>query len=448
MPGLAALSSLRLPFALATCRVHAPLVRVRAAAQPTFSRVATSAASASRLDAPLAAHVLATHDLLLLRSPDRGRLLAATAPISAGDAALSEDPLVAVASPLSAESACSVCFRALAAPGRLACAGDCGARFCSPACLASSRAPGSSHEALCGGGGSGSAADVEPLRLLDAFCAEHSVNFPRVAAAMLGASLGSGDFAGFWTRTNGLASVSLGAAADEDFPRALHASFRLVRGAVASRLGGDTEGFFGQVFNLRAYARLMGTLRLNAFSVACPIDMPHVPAPPAPAAPLPSLVSPIVSTLAAKFSAEAGGEARTGAAATGDSGGCCSTDPASPADSASCGSDPASCDSHGDDSGSALRAAERAPGGGTALYHVASLLNHSCEPNLDLFMAPRAHLSLRANRAIGEREELTITYVDANLPVDVRRKTLRHGYGFDCRCARCARDMRATGRRL
>ena len=114
----------------------------------------------------------------------------------------------------------------------------------------------------------------------------------------------------------------------------------------------------------------------------------------------------------------------------------------------SCGDEEAASCASGGDAGSVLRAAERAPGAGTALFEAASLLNHSCEPNLGVALSPGAHLSLFASRDVAAGEELTISYVDAGLDVDTRRRALRHGYGFECRCARCDRDMRASGRRL
>jgi len=415
----------------------------------------------SPLDAAAAALVFDAHGLVLLRAPGRGRLLAAAAAARAGDVLLSEPPLVAVASPLSlsAESTCARCFRGLPRAGAPQCAGACGARFCSPACLAAAQASGGAHEALCGGvgaasSGGGDRVGSSALATLDAFCIEHSINFPRVAAAALAASLASGDLVAYWEKVNALASLTPGA--DEALPRSFHASYGLVRAAVGARLGGDTEGFFAHAFPLRSYARLMGTLRLNAFSVACPIDAPRAPAA-APAvthaAQAPSLRSPVVSTLAAAAAAErAASDVASGAGGGGADGGAaagCCTPPGDGAEAASCGSDAASCGSGGGDDG-ALRAAERRPGDGTALYFAASFINHSCDPSLEVVMAPGAHLSLRARRAIAAGEELTIAYVDdAGLLPERRRAALRHGYGFECACERCVAEARtAAGRRL
>lgn len=77
-------------------------------------------------------------------------------------------------------------------------------------------------------------------------------------------------------------------------------------------------------------------------------------------------------------------------------------------------------------------------GSGTAVYMLPSLLNHSCEPNVDaLWRDGDATLTLAARRDIAAGEELSITYIDADLPVAERRQMLHHGYGFNCRCPAC-----------
>ena len=315
------------------------------------------------------------------------------------------------------EPCCAHCFRALGGAA-CACAG-CGARYCSGACRDAAGA--GAHGVLCG----------PEERTLNAFCLEHSLNFPRAAAAALALSLaaqqhtGGREFGSYWAAVNSLASLTLGPT--EALPASFAASYGLMRRAVGARLGGDTEAFFGAAFPLRAYARLMGTLRLNAFSVACPIDRPAQPQPqPAPAPLVPPVLAPAPPGAAAAAAAAAPGAA---APATSDAAGCCSTDGAD-AGAPSCGGEEASACASGGDAGSVLRAAERAPGAGTALYESASLLNHSCEPNLGVALSPGAHLSLFASRDIAAGEELTISYVDAALDVDTRRRALRHGYGF------------------
>jgi hypothetical protein len=77
-------------------------------------------------------------------------------------------------------------------------------------------------------------------------------------------------------------------------------------------------------------------------------------------------------------------------------------------------------------------------GAGTAIYGLPSLLNHSCEPNLDaVWRDGDAKLSLICRRPISAGEELTITYIDSGAPLADRRAELQHAYGFTCRCEMC-----------
>jgi hypothetical protein len=297
---------------------------------------------------------------------------------------------------------------------------DCGSKFCSKECKSIAFGQGSTHDVLCGNTGK----KPEALLLLNTFCKEHNLNFPRVAAAAVAKSLTS-NFEDFWIKTNRLASLSLGA--EETLPASFTTSFTLVKQAVSRGLGGDTEAFFTHAFNLRAYARFMGTLRLNAISIKCPLN--------------------------GKIEDEEEDHRKqsisTSTMITNSVNGCCSTstEPATTTTtsiapvSSSCGSDPSSCSSHEvDEVGTILRAAERSPGSGTALYSTASLLNHNCSPNLTLTMSAGGHIALVASRDIKIGEEISITYIDANLPKSDRLRTLRHAYGFECTCSRCQKE--------
>ena len=78
---------------------------------------------------------------------------------------------------------------------------------------------------------------------------------------------------------------------------------------------------------------------------------------------------------------------------------------------------------------------------GSAAYLLASMLNHSCEPNLDVtFPANDAVLALVAARDIAPAEQLTISYVDGAQGLAARRSALEFGYGFRCRCQRCREE--------
>jgi hypothetical protein len=304
---------------------------------------------------------------------------------------------------------------------------DCGSKFCSLECKSIAFGQGSTHNVLCGNTGK----SPEALLLLNTFCKEHNLNFPRVAAAAVANSLTS-DFEDFWIKTNRLASLSLGA--EETLPASFTTSFTLVKQAVSRGLGGDTEAFFTHAFNLRAYARFMGTLRLNAISIKCPLN----------------------GKIVEDDEDHRKQSITTSTRITNSGNGCCSTS-AEPATtttttatatattiepvSSSCGSDPSSCSSHElDEVGTILRAAERSPGSGTALYATASLLNHHCSPNLNITMSAGGQIALVASRDINIGEELSITYIDANLPKSDRLRTLRHAYGFECTCSRCQKE--------
>ncbi len=102
-----------------------------------------------------------------------------------------------------------------------------------------------------------------------------------------------------------------------------------------------------------------------------------------------------------------------------------------------------------------------------------SMFNHTCEPNVAYEAAdddgpvvegpaddgmPRPSPSSRprrplpvvtfsATRPIAVGEEVTFSYVDAAADVVDRRLRLREGYGFDCDCRRCEREMAEAGSR-
>ncbi|OSC96407.1 SET domain-containing protein [Trametes coccinea BRFM310] len=80
------------------------------------------------------------------------------------------------------------------------------------------------------------------------------------------------------------------------------------------------------------------------------------------------------------------------------------------------------------------------------LYVLHSHLNHSCAPNASVrHLDQRTALSritVLARRDIAAGEELTITYVNPNLPLEQRRRQLME-WGFGkCMCERCVREER------
>jgi hypothetical protein len=369
--------------------------------------------------------------LAVARLPNKGRALVATAPFAAGSVLFQEAPLVAVGDPLATDLACAHCFLPVPLSGsarRTTCA--CGYVYCSPACKEAHAAGG--HDVLCGS-----------ARELDAFCAAHRVNFPRVAAAALGKSLGGTvDFMDFWGAVQAL--VSLPVAADADgLPPLTHEGYAAVKAAVSARMDGDAEGFWRVAFDVRTYARLLGTLRLNSFSVSLHNSVDGGG----------RETSPLLASAGVGGSGQAGaaGGAPAAAAATGAA----AAEPP-PAAASACGShshDSAagggSCSDASPDGGccSGDGTFTERSGGGTAVYGVASMMNHACDPSAEALLHARGTLRVVATRDLAPGDEVTISYLGeagAGLPVGDRRGRLAAGYGFECRCARCVAEAAAA----
>lgn len=79
---------------------------------------------------------------------------------------------------------------------------------------------------------------------------------------------------------------------------------------------------------------------------------------------------------------------------------------------------------------------------GSALYLLASLFNHSCEPNVNVnFPNNDATAVFTAARHVSAGEQLFITYTDAEQEIDVRQEYLAFAYGFKCQCPRCQEEL-------
>ena len=75
---------------------------------------------------------------------------------------------------------------------------------------------------------------------------------------------------------------------------------------------------------------------------------------------------------------------------------------------------------------------------GSAVYLLGSMFNHSCTPNVDIHFPRNNHvIEFRAAMDIAKYTELTISYVDVELPKHERQDMLWTGYGFVCKCSRC-----------
>lgn len=79
---------------------------------------------------------------------------------------------------------------------------------------------------------------------------------------------------------------------------------------------------------------------------------------------------------------------------------------------------------------------------GCALSALMGWHNHDCAPNASATIGPEGALVMTALRDVAAGDEVLISYVDARLPLDERRRTLAEHYGFDCRCARCHDEQR------
>ena len=78
---------------------------------------------------------------------------------------------------------------------------------------------------------------------------------------------------------------------------------------------------------------------------------------------------------------------------------------------------------------------------GSAVYALASMFNHSCEPCLDVcFPHNNAVVALTAARDIAQGEQLKISYTDFSAPRAARQQQLSWAYGFECRCPRCLEE--------
>jgi SET and MYND domain-containing protein len=88
----------------------------------------------------------------------------------------------------------------------------------------------------------------------------------------------------------------------------------------------------------------------------------------------------------------------------------------------------------------AMVASASGTGAGTALYGAPSLLNHSCDPNVEVFWARDATATFRASRRVEANEPLTVAYVDVSRDVAARRERLAFAYGFECGCERCVEE--------
>ncbi|KAG9454213.1 hypothetical protein H6P81_007117 [Aristolochia fimbriata] len=76
---------------------------------------------------------------------------------------------------------------------------------------------------------------------------------------------------------------------------------------------------------------------------------------------------------------------------------------------------------------------------GTAFFPIQSCMNHSCSPNAKAFKRDEdrdGQAVITTMRLISEGEEITISYIDEDLPYE-ERQALLADYGFVCKCQKC-----------
>ncbi|MED6207010.1 Histone-lysine N-methyltransferase atxr2 [Stylosanthes scabra] len=79
---------------------------------------------------------------------------------------------------------------------------------------------------------------------------------------------------------------------------------------------------------------------------------------------------------------------------------------------------------------------------GTAFFPLQSCMNHSCCPNAKAFKRDEdrdGQATIIAVRSIRKGEEITISYVDEDLPFEERQASLAD-YGFRCSCLKCIEE--------
>ncbi|CAH7668121.1 hypothetical protein BY996DRAFT_4579807 [Phakopsora pachyrhizi] len=90
------------------------------------------------------------------------------------------------------------------------------------------------------------------------------------------------------------------------------------------------------------------------------------------------------------------------------------------------------------------------------LYLLHSRFNHSCEPNAMVLKHPGSEeihksspstIYVISKKEISKDEEITLSYVNPDLPLETRRKKLFEDYLFSCFCSRCRRELQEEEQR-
>ncbi|KAK3404515.1 hypothetical protein EUGRSUZ_K00821 [Eucalyptus grandis] len=79
---------------------------------------------------------------------------------------------------------------------------------------------------------------------------------------------------------------------------------------------------------------------------------------------------------------------------------------------------------------------------GTAFFPLQSCMNHSCHPNAKAFKREEdrdGQATIVALKPISKGEEVTISYIEEDLPFE-ERQALLADYGFSCKCVKCQEE--------
>jgi len=78
---------------------------------------------------------------------------------------------------------------------------------------------------------------------------------------------------------------------------------------------------------------------------------------------------------------------------------------------------------------------------GMGCYPAISFISHSCDPNcVHSFRGCQIKLKCIKDVAVGE--ELSISYIDADVSVEERQIKLKSVFGFTCTCVKCVEEQR------
>lgn len=77
---------------------------------------------------------------------------------------------------------------------------------------------------------------------------------------------------------------------------------------------------------------------------------------------------------------------------------------------------------------------------GIGLSRAIAFTNHSCDPTCEVDFNGNQVVIARVLRSISVGDELTVSYIDEELPLAQRQLQLRNDYGFSCSCDRCRVD--------